>query len=239
MRLSRNRPLAALAASGALLVGLLASGCGRSHEPDLANGKELFVQKCASCHVLERANARGIVGPNLDESFDTSRREGFTKDTVYGVVHRQIGNVRRGSAMPANLVEGTDAMDVARYVAEVAGEPGEDKGILASAGKPKVSTKPVMAKNGLLDIDADPTGALAFTAVNAIAEAGQVQFAMENKANVPHNIAVRNGSETKGPVVGQGGTSKFSAKLKAGKYTFFCSVPGHEDGGMKGNLTVR
>ena len=231
--------MAALAASGALLVGLLASGCGRSHEPDLANGKELFVQKCASCHVLERANARGIVGPNLDEAFDTARREGFTKDTVYGVVHRQIANVRRNSAMPANLVEGTDAKDVARYVAEVAGQPGEDRGILASAGKPKVSKKPVQAKNGLLAIDADPTGALAFSAVSAIAEAGQVQFQMKNEASVPHNIAVRNGSETKGPIVGQGGTSKFSADLKAGKYTFFCSVPGHEDGGMKGNLTVK
>ena len=40
-------------------------------------------------------------------------------------------------------------------------------------------------------------------------------------------------------MVGQGGTSKLSANLKAGKYTFFCSVPGHEDGGMKGNLTVK
>jgi mono/diheme cytochrome c family protein len=239
VRLSGHRPLAALAASGALAIGLLASGCGRSHEPDLANGKELFVQKCASCHVLGRANARGIVGPNLDESFDTARREGFTKDTVYGVVHRQIANVRRGSAMPPNLVQGDDAKDVASYVAEVAGQPGEDKGILASAGKPKVSTKPVLAKNGLLEIDADPTGALAFTAVNAIAKAGQVQLQMKNGASVPHNIAVRNGSETKGPVVGQGGTSKVSAKLAAGKYTFFCSVPGHEDGGMKGNLTVR
>ena len=63
MRLSGHRPLAALAALGALVVGLLAAGCGRSHEPDLVNGKTLFVQKCASCHVLERANAQRHRGP--------------------------------------------------------------------------------------------------------------------------------------------------------------------------------
>jgi uncharacterized cupredoxin-like copper-binding protein len=27
--------------------------------------------------------------------------------------------------------------------------------------------------------------------------------------------------------------------VKPGKYTFYCSVPGHEQGGMKGTLTVK
>jgi uncharacterized cupredoxin-like copper-binding protein len=29
------------------------------------------------------------------------------------------------------------------------------------------------------------------------------------------------------------------ATVKSGTYTFYCSVPGHEAGGMKGTLTVR
>jgi uncharacterized cupredoxin-like copper-binding protein len=30
-----------------------------------------------------------------------------------------------------------------------------------------------------------------------------------------------------------------TVNLKPGTYTFFCSVPGHEQGGMKGTLVVK
>jgi uncharacterized cupredoxin-like copper-binding protein len=40
-------------------------------------------------------------------------------------------------------------------------------------------------------------------------------------------------------VVGSGGTSSFTATLKPGSYEFYCAVPGHEAGGMKGTLTVK
>jgi len=238
VRASGHRPPAALALAAAL--ALLGSGCGREQEPDLVAGKELFVQKCASCHRLKRANAQGVQGPNLDEAFGTARREGMTEATVRGIVRRQIANVRRGSIMPRNLVEGADAGDVAAYVGRVAGQPGQDPGALASAGRPKVSKKPVQAQNGKLTIDADSSGALAFTAVNALAPPGSLEIDMENKANVQHNIAVRGGGiDEKGPVVAGGGVSKLQASLKPGKYVFYCSVPGHEAGGMKGNLTVK
>jgi uncharacterized cupredoxin-like copper-binding protein len=42
-----------------------------------------------------------------------------------------------------------------------------------------------------------------------------------------------------GETVGQGGTSTVSANLKRGRYTFYCSVPGHREGGMVGTLTVK
>jgi mono/diheme cytochrome c family protein len=229
-------PLALFAAA---CLAVAAAGCGREHNADLVNGKELFVQKCASCHTLARANANGVVGPNLDQAFDAAREDGFNESTIEGVVKRQIANVRRDSEMPANLVTGNDATDVASYVAAVAATPGEDQGILAAAGQPEVSKKPVKPKNGKLEIDANPSGALAFTAVNAIAPPGSVQLVMKNQGNVEHNIAVRNGTEEKGPVVPPGGMSQVSANLKPGKYVFYCSVPGHEEGGMKGNLTVK
>ncbi len=45
--------------------------------------------------------------------------------------------------------------------------------------------------------------------------------------------------DEEGEVVEKGGASEVSADLKPGKYTFYCSVPGHEDGGMKGDLTIK
>ena len=41
---------------------------------DLTAGKKAFAQKCSSCHVLARANAKGRQDPNLDESFRQALR---------------------------------------------------------------------------------------------------------------------------------------------------------------------
>jgi mono/diheme cytochrome c family protein len=220
------------------LAALLALGaCGREDEPDLVNGKTLFIGEgtCGSCHTLARAGTKGTQGPNLDEAFQQARLDGMTDATIEGVVHRQIGYPRRGSIMPADLVTGDDAHDVAAYVGEVAGAPGEDTGALADVGV-KTGGK-ATAENGVLKIDADKTGALAFSASTATAPAGALEIVMENPSPIDHNIAIEGDGE--GPVVGTGGTSKVKANLKPGKYTFLCTVPGHADGGMKGELTVK
>ena len=113
-----------------------AAGCaeGREATPDLVNGKALFNQKCGSCHVLAPAGSAGKTGPDLDQAFGPSRRDGLGTETIQGIVQDQIAFVRRGSKMPPNLVTGDDARDVAAYVAEVAGVPGKDQGALESAG---------------------------------------------------------------------------------------------------------
>lgn len=91
-----------------------------------------------------------------------------------------------------------------------------------------------------LEIAADANGALAFDAAKLEAAAGTVSITMANPSPLPHNIAVKgNGVDVKGPVVLTGGTSTVSADLKPGTYTFYCSVPGHEAGGMKGTLVVK
>ena len=238
----RPRDTTGTAAVGAVVVALAAAGCGGDEDPDLVNGKTLYVQKCGACHVLERADTRGITGPNLDEAFEAARRDGLGEQTVAGVVREQIANVRRGSKMPPDLVTGSDARDVAAYVAAVAAVPGQDRGELAQAGKPKGAERTARAKDGTLDIDADPTGALAFTAGKATAPAGAIQLVMENPSSIQHNIAVKGPGGrllAKGAVVGKGGTSKVDARLSGGRYEFVCTVPGHEEGGMAGTLTVR
>ena len=225
----------------ALLVGIVAVGCGpRTDHPDLVNGKTLFVQKCGACHTLARANTKGIQGPNLDAAFAVSRTQGFKDSGIEGVVRNQISHVRRGSIMPNNLVTGDDARDVAAYVGFAAALPGKDSGALATAGQPKTSNKAAVEKNGTLEIPADPTGALAFQYGKATATAGSVTLEMPNKASITHDISVKGkGLNKQGPRVGKGGTSKLTVSLKPGKYEFYCSVPGHEAGGMKGTLTVR
>jgi cytochrome c2 len=115
-------------------VALAFAGCGGRDNPDLANGKAMFTQKCGSCHVLERAGTAGKTGPDLDRAFGPARRDGFGASTVEGVVSDQIANPLPGTGMPANLVTGEDRRDVSAYVAAVAGIPGEDTGALAQAG---------------------------------------------------------------------------------------------------------
>jgi cytochrome c2 len=129
---SRLRAPIALLAAG--LAALAAAGCGSRKEPDLVQGKALFVQKCGSCHALSRAGTQGTQGPNLDNAFAQARADGFGADTVRGIVRRQIAHPRRGSIMPAGLVKGGNAKDVASYVAQVAAQRGEDTGALATAG---------------------------------------------------------------------------------------------------------
>jgi plastocyanin len=226
--------------AAAVAVAVLAVGCGRADKVDLVNGKTLFVQKCGSCHTLARADTKGIQGPNLDAAFFEARRQGFGDSGIKGVVFNQISHVRRGSIMPLNLVTGQNAKDVAAYVGFAAANPGKDTGDLASAGQAQVSNKPAVEKNGQLNIPANPTGALAFQYNKATAKPGKVTLVMPNQSPITHDISVQgNGVNQQGPRVGHGGTSKITVNLKPGTYTFYCSVPGHEAGGMKGTLTVK
>jgi mono/diheme cytochrome c family protein len=72
--------------------------------------------------VLAAASAQGTVGPNLDNAFAGPKSEKFKQSTIQNVVLDQI---REASLpMPPNLVKGQDAVDVAGYVAAVAGQGG-------------------------------------------------------------------------------------------------------------------
>ncbi len=138
------RTLAAPLALAAVVLVLAACGSvGRTAEGESSRGKQLFTENCGSCHTLADAGTRGRVGPNLDEAFANLRSDqpgqGFKESTIRDVVRGQIAypveNPPTGKpGMPANLVTGDDARDVAAYVAEVAGQPGEDRGALAQAG---------------------------------------------------------------------------------------------------------
>ena len=230
----------AAAALATLLVAVATAACGREEEPDLVNGKTLFTGKgtCGSCHTLSRANTKGTQGPDLDAAFAVAKRDGMNEETVQGVVRDQIKNVRRGSIMPRDLVTGDDARDVAAYVAQAAAVPGKDTGQLAGAGAKKAAGTAV-EKDGTLSIPVADAG-LAYVFAKATANAGSVKIESKNPQSLGHDIAIEgNGVNQKGETVQSGGTSEFTADLKPGEYTFYCSVPGHREGGMVGKLTVK
>jgi mono/diheme cytochrome c family protein len=94
-----------------------AGGTGHLRTEDLNSdterGKQLFRQQCASCHSLEAVNARGVTGPDLDEIGEV------TPERVENAI--RIGGTGQ-DRMPAGLLRGQDAREVAEYVSEVAGQ---------------------------------------------------------------------------------------------------------------------
>jgi mono/diheme cytochrome c family protein len=162
--LSRAHRVGVLGA-GLAAVALLASGCGtggvasNAQRPDTQNGQTLFTSNCGSCHTLSAAGTSGTIGPNLDNAFAADVKEGFSQSSIENDVLDQI---RLGSGqvatyttskyfidhclppksakclsqpMPANIVKGQDAIDVAAYVASVAGTGGfTETGSSATSG---------------------------------------------------------------------------------------------------------
>ncbi|HEY5815517.1 MAG TPA: c-type cytochrome [Solirubrobacterales bacterium] len=134
--------LAALA-----IAALAASGCG-TNSADEERGRVLFVQKCGVCHAMAQAGTTAQIGPDLDHAFAAARAAGEDGDTIEGVVAAQIefprpSTTNPAASMPADIVSGQDAQDVAAYVAMYAGVPG--------AAPPTVAGGPgaqVFASNG-------------------------------------------------------------------------------------------
>jgi mono/diheme cytochrome c family protein len=144
--------------AGLAAVALLAAGCGTGgpaaagQRADTQSGQQLFTSSCGSCHTLAAAGTQGTIGPNLDNAFAADVKQGYPQSSIENLVLDQI---RLGSGqvdpyttakdfvnnclppnsakcystpMPAGIVKGQDAIDVAAYVASVAGQGGFTSG---------------------------------------------------------------------------------------------------------------
>lgn len=74
-------------------------------------GRDVFAEKCATCHTLKDANAVGKVGPDLD--------------MLQPPLALTLNAIKQGRAgkgqMPAQLIEDDDARKVGAYLVQVAG----------------------------------------------------------------------------------------------------------------------
>ena len=100
---------------------------GESASPEsvpssLQEGKELFVTNCGACHTLAKAGTDGVVGPNLDELLappgPTDPDPATIKPRVLSAIENGVGG-----RMPAGILSGEQAEQVANFVSQCAGEP--------------------------------------------------------------------------------------------------------------------
>lgn len=137
--------LLALAAAGLL------SACGSesvdvpTSSASIQNGAQLFSERCSGCHTMDVAGAQGsatkvsdrerVDGPNFN------KRKVCYEDTLYAI--RNGG--ASGAIMPGNIVVGTQARDVAAFIAEYSGQQAADP---ASPSGPAVTCPAVPPQAG-------------------------------------------------------------------------------------------
>lgn len=111
------------------------------------------------------------------------------------------------------------------------GEPSEEE-------EQPVDAEP--AQGETLALTSPEAGDLVFEPEMLEAEAGEVSLDYTNPSEVPHNVAIEDGSETvaQGETVTGGDSAAATATLEPGEYVYYCSIPGHREGGMEGDLAV-
>jgi mono/diheme cytochrome c family protein len=136
------RPAAALACAVAL-AGLAGCGQGKIEVPTrdaaLHHGAVLFNERCSGCHTLGAADARGsrpvgkVGGSERTDGPNFDIRKENRDDVLFAIRNGGFS----GAIMPANVVVGHDAQDVALFVERYAGQkaPGTGPQPTGASGK--------------------------------------------------------------------------------------------------------
>ena len=199
-----------------------------------------------------------FIGIRGSEKFPPNR------GVLLGVIALFIAIV--GTTMAFAIVKSVDEQDkrndeLAKQEQQ-AGEGGQQAGASETSpqpatpgGQPEASSggnqQPVQTVSGsggggggastTLNVTSPADGGLVFDPNGLTAKPGNVTIIYENPSPVPHSIAV---ATSNGNVLGavqpfaQGKQSVDLSNLAPGKYVFYCTVPGHREAGMQGDLTV-
>jgi len=111
----------------------------------------------------------------------------------------------------------------------------------AAAGSREKSGGEAAGGGSVVELEADPNGALAYTDAEASAKSGKVTVDFKNPQGLTHDVAIEN---EKGETVGQteliaDAETSTTVSLKPGTYHYYCTVPGHREAGMEGTLVVK
>lgn len=98
---------------------------------DLKQGQSLFQTNCGTCHTLYAAGTDGNFAPNLDELLapggppeGEGAKEAIeqTKKRVLNAIENGVDSTTTPGRMPAGVLNGEQAEEVAEFVATTAGD---------------------------------------------------------------------------------------------------------------------
>jgi mono/diheme cytochrome c family protein len=127
------RRIATTFAVAALALGATACGTRNVEVPEneqanVKNGAHLFAERCGGCHTLNTVGARGSKPTNDVGGGERTNGPNFNvrKETRDDVLFAIRNGGFSGAIMPANIVVGQDAEDIAAYLEKYAGRGGSD-----------------------------------------------------------------------------------------------------------------
>ncbi len=123
---------------------LLVAACGSegvsvsSSDPVVHHGAELFAQRCAGCHTLDKAGTQGSAANIRTKERTDGPNFNVRPECLQQVLYAIRNGGFSGAIMPQNIVVGADAQAVAKFVSEYAGKQTRSS-VRADAKPPPVA----------------------------------------------------------------------------------------------------
>lgn len=142
--------------------------------------------------------------------------------------------------MTKRLLIALAALTLASFALAACGGDDDEGDDTAASTSAETAAEAPAEEGGTISVEADPGGGLAWTETELTAAAGANTVEMVNESSTLHNLLIEDesGSVLAETDTVQAETATASAELEAGTYTYLCDVPGHQEAGMEGTLTV-
>jgi plastocyanin len=132
------------------------------------------------------------------------------------------------------------AMALSVFGLAACGDDGNDEDTTAATTVEETTAGGGGATGATLHITAAADGSFAYDQTSLASKPGTVTIDFDNPASLAHDVTI---ADESGDVLGAtdlitDSTTSTTVDLNGGTYTFYCSVPGHREGGMEGTLTV-